>query len=359
MERNERLIAARQSRPSPRVPGRCLSRSELAEAVNAWMREHTPQPGALDAHYLGRLERGAVRWPGKDYRAAFRAVLGVASDDALGFRPPNRQGHALKTSELTRADPEGLIGAESSRRLAASSGAHSVDRAGLDALAAVLSSVRRLEDETSAADVLPSVLAQQTLIDRMAAGARSASRREAVGLSSEIAQYLGWLHIAEKNWAEARRNLDRAAVLGMEADDPVRVATALSFQAYRATLTGDLSQAAALSDAAARDGRIYPGLRTYLAFQRAEIAARSDQSTKAGRLLLEADRLVGNLPPAEELPEIGYWYQAPFFLGQRALVLHSLGDDSSARASAVECLAEIPAEWSGADWLDDIRALAD
>jgi hypothetical protein len=31
------------------------------------------------------LERGARRWPNADYRAGFRAVLGVDTDNALGF----------------------------------------------------------------------------------------------------------------------------------------------------------------------------------------------------------------------------------------------------------------------------------
>ncbi|MGH3611978.1 MAG: hypothetical protein ACRDRK_05085, partial [Pseudonocardia sp.] len=42
---------------------------------------------------MARLERGAVRWPGRDYRAAFAAVLGAAEHE-LGFRPPRRSDDA-------------------------------------------------------------------------------------------------------------------------------------------------------------------------------------------------------------------------------------------------------------------------
>lgn len=353
---NEDLRAARERTCSPRVPGAHLSRAELAEAVNAWLHRRTNRPGALDAHYIGRLERGAVRWPGREYRAALRSVLGADTDAALGFHPPGRSAPKTTPNLPTEVDPVRVLGAEDSERLAAPRGP---DRAGFDALAAVLSSVRRLEDETSAADVLPSVLAQQTLVEKMTAEARPGVRPTAVGLASEISQYLGWLHIAGKGWSEARRHLDRAVVLGMEAEDPVRLATALSFQAYRAALTGDLLQAAALSEASARDHRIHPGLRTYLAFQRASIAAQGGQTAKAARLLTEADRRVADLPPAEELPEIGYWYRPSFFLGQRALILHSLGDVSAARSAAADCLAELPAGWSEAEWIADVARLVD
>lgn len=63
-----------------------MSRQELAEAVNAHVHGATGQITAMDAHYVGRLERGLRRWPGVAYRNALRAVLGVATDSALGFR---------------------------------------------------------------------------------------------------------------------------------------------------------------------------------------------------------------------------------------------------------------------------------
>ncbi|MEV4647393.1 hypothetical protein [Saccharopolyspora sp. NPDC049357] len=63
------------------------------------------------------------------------------------------------------------------------------------------------------------------------------------------------------------------------------------------------------------------------------------------------------LSPDDELPESGYWYRPCFFLGQRALVLSALGDSSAARAAAAECLAELPAEWSGAEWINDVVVL--
>lgn len=87
MERNDRLRAAREAMPSLRVPDAHLSRAELAEAINRWLTSNTDRPGILDDSYVARLERGRIRWPNADYRAALRAVLGALSDAELGFRP--------------------------------------------------------------------------------------------------------------------------------------------------------------------------------------------------------------------------------------------------------------------------------
>lgn len=88
---NDLLRSARQRVPSPTVPGECLSRAELAEAVNAWLWERTERRYELDDHLIGKWERGRVRCPIAPYRAALRAVLGVASDAALGFEPAPRR----------------------------------------------------------------------------------------------------------------------------------------------------------------------------------------------------------------------------------------------------------------------------
>lgn len=60
-----------------------MSRQELAEAVNAQVYPATGRVSAMDAHYVGRLERGIRGYPTADYRAAFRVVLGAA----LGSSP--------------------------------------------------------------------------------------------------------------------------------------------------------------------------------------------------------------------------------------------------------------------------------
>lgn len=332
-----------------------MSRAELAEAVNTWLAERTRRPGAFDAHYVGRLERGQVRWPGQGYRAALRSILRVDSDEALGFRPPRRPAHALQVA----VDPVGVLGADDGERLSsATAGDHRPDHAALDAVARVLSSVRRLEDQTSASSVLPTALKQRDVIERLAHGMRGPARSAGVGLASEIHQYLGWLHLPQGDADEALRHLERAVRLAAEADDPVLLATALSFQAYTHQQSGAWRRAGELTSAAMQDDRTYPGLRTYLHFQRAEILACQGEKRQASQLLVQADRLVTRLPQAAELPESGYWYVPAFFLGERAFVLDALGETAAARESAAACLSELPAEWRGSEWAAERRALA-
>ena len=352
--RNDGLRAAREASPSPRTPGAGLSRDELAEAVNAWLAEHTGRTGALDGQAVGRWERGAVRRPNRGYRTALRSLLD-ATDEELGFadRAPAR-------AALAGFDPEGVLDTEADERITTvSRWPRRIDRSTLAAIAAVLASVRHLEDETSAAEVAPHARAHAMLIERLARETPEALRPQAVGLASEIAQYRGWLAIPDRQWTESHQHLDRAVTLAHEAGDPQRLTTALSFSAYRAMRCDQLSSAEALSRAAREQTRIDTGLRTYLAFQRTEVSARRGHRRDAARALVEGDALIEQLPPVHQLPDSGYWYTPAFFLGQRAFAQAALGDHHDAQESAAACLAEMPAEWSSSEWAARRRALAE
>ncbi|WP_202970563.1 helix-turn-helix domain-containing protein [Saccharothrix sp. ALI-22-I] len=97
---NEALRAARERTESPAHPGECLSRQELAELVNEYVYRHANRREGIDANYVGKVERGLIRWPNEDYRAAFRAVLGVSTDEALGFS--NSRRRTVKVADMNR-----------------------------------------------------------------------------------------------------------------------------------------------------------------------------------------------------------------------------------------------------------------
>jgi hypothetical protein len=96
---NELLRAARERTESPHWPGQPMTRAELADAVCTWIEQTSGSRSALDAHYIGKLERGIVGWPNPAYRAGLREVLHAPSNEALGFAPtpssqmgnPNRE----------------------------------------------------------------------------------------------------------------------------------------------------------------------------------------------------------------------------------------------------------------------------
>ncbi|WP_436278360.1 hypothetical protein [Micromonospora gifhornensis] len=89
------LLAGRRAQlPSPRRPGQCLSRAELADAVNAAL-DHLYPSRDLTAYYVdhrwvGKLERGEHRWPSEERRAALRNVLNAATDAELDLYNPRR-----------------------------------------------------------------------------------------------------------------------------------------------------------------------------------------------------------------------------------------------------------------------------
>jgi hypothetical protein len=107
---NEALRAARERTPSRLVPGECLSRSELAEAVNAYLWAGTGHRYELDGHHIAKYERGVVRWPIAPYRAGLRAVLGATSDAALGFVSSHRRGSVATVVPVDGGwSPDGIV----------------------------------------------------------------------------------------------------------------------------------------------------------------------------------------------------------------------------------------------------------
>lgn len=102
VEHNQQLRAARERTPSRRTPGACLGRQELAELANEWIYRHCGWITALDGNYLGKLERGRIRWPGEACRAALRAVLGAVNDAQLGFYNARRMSPQTTQAERER-----------------------------------------------------------------------------------------------------------------------------------------------------------------------------------------------------------------------------------------------------------------
>ncbi|MBV8540012.1 MAG: hypothetical protein JO268_05590, partial [Pseudonocardiales bacterium] len=260
-----------------------LTLEEFCEQLEVFARENN-EVGTVSIRHVQRIAAG--QFASDRLRPATARLL------ERYFESPIEE--LLVSPGTKMSDPAGVLdpdGRERLSRAASSARPCRADDAAIEALAAVLVGIRHLEDETSAAAVFPSVQQQQNLADQLAAGVRAQGRPTALGLSSEIHQYLGWLSIPLGRWDDADRYLDRAAVLAVEADDPLRLSTALSFQAYARLRRGDLRKADSLSEVAQRDTRVHIGLRTYITYQRAEVLARDNDRASAVHLLTEADRM--------------------------------------------------------------------
>lgn len=93
--------------------------------------------------------------------------------------------------------------------------------------------------------------------------------------------------------------------------------------------------------------------------QQAEILARRGDRHSAAKVLTEVDRIIENLPAADELPASSYWYTPAVLLGHKGFVFDALGDRSAARQAASDSLALMPDSWSGSEWAEKHRQLAD
>jgi transcriptional regulator with XRE-family HTH domain len=104
MAANDVFRAARQRTASLTSPGDvCVSRQELTELINTYVWEHPDKKVVqASANYIGQIERGKIRWPGKLTREALRAILGVPTDAALGFVNARSARAAVKLEHLDR-----------------------------------------------------------------------------------------------------------------------------------------------------------------------------------------------------------------------------------------------------------------
>jgi tetratricopeptide (TPR) repeat protein len=153
---NTSLRALRQRQPSRVNPGEPLGRQELADLVNAHVEAATARPGALDANYIGKLERGVISWPGRHYRAALREVLGVRTDRELGL---TRSRHAAPAAGTIAVPPETLA----------------LPGSGLSANSSALSEA--LTGFTGAAVALPRTTGARGLVDDERGPARETSEK--------------------------------------------------------------------------------------------------------------------------------------------------------------------------------------
>lgn len=352
MERNDDLRAARLSLPSPTDPAVPLSRAELAELVAAEAYRRTGREAALDAHYVAKLERGVVRWPGAGYRRALSAVLGRTQAE-LGFRPP-RRGHDVAPAPPALAavaaagngDP--AADADAFYRLAAVVAAPGrVDAAVVEHLAAVLARQRALEDTVGAAGVLPAVLAEVELIERLAPQACGSVRARLVGLASEYRQFAGWMCEDTGDHPAAVAHYDRAADAAGETGDANMLTSVWSMKSHLAWSEADAARAMGLAVAGQRhpDG-VSPGVLALVAQQQARGHALDGDADATDRLMDRTEELAARAAeqPDGEPPWV-YFAGPERVLFQRGVAYLEVGRHAEAVDLFAGAGARLPAQY--------------
>ncbi|MDN5750144.1 MAG: hypothetical protein L0H64_16800 [Pseudonocardia sp.] len=335
MGANDALRVARLSRPSSVLDGEPMSRGELADAVNAHLWQTTHTRYALDAHTIARYERGVVRWPSAAYRSALRAVLGVATDAQLGFRP-TRRGRA----GADRPGPGDDVQAADlpfDRR--------DVLRTGMAGLAAVaiveaapadyrreLEHLQQLDRAQGSDRALSGVLGALTSIDTALRASRGADRASLLGIAARSAEFAGFLY---RDLGDRVRSLhwhDRAMEWAQQGDDVAMQSYVLLRKAQAAYDQRDAGRMLDLTLAAGRGkAALGPGLRAEIHQQRARGEAMLGATDRDVRRRLDEARDELSRGAGRQAPdEPGAHYSEQLLTLQTAVCLTEAGRPAEA-----------------------------
>lgn len=284
-------------------------------------RMRTPSrrlPGGMDAHYVGKLERGVVRWPNHDYRAALRATLRAATDTELGFAPVDRKTF-LRTA------------------LGASAGAwvahHFPDYGSsdlVDAIAGPTAHYRRMESAVPTDQLTPAVdahrrLAATIVADTLPTAAGYAALSEADGLAA-------WLAADRGDTGAARRHYVAAVTHAERTHNPLLVSYMRASLGQFATDTGDPRQGLTLLQHARAElpDSAPDAARGWLAALHASAYAATGDRAAALAEVSTAERLTGRQGGEPSWPFV-FAFDGPKAARYQASTLARLGDTTAAR----------------------------
>lgn len=316
---NDRLRAARKAAG--------LSQGQLAERVNAATGRAT-----LDGNAISRLERGVITWPGKAVRRALADVLGV-SESNLGF---NRRVDLVNAA----MDKPWKVGREA-----------------LDALAAVLAGLRRLEDATGSATVAPAVDVNLDTVTTFAKQAGTTHRRQAVCLAAEMSTYRGWLALDLREWSTVERRLNDATALAIEGQAQNLLVEAIGFKSYAALRRGDHVEAVSLRHAATPLART-PVEQAVAWLHLARTLAITADVHASDQALIQADAAIEKAEGVER-EDFHYYVTDPWLHVQHGLVHAYAGRSQLAVHDIENGLAEMPEEQRESEWAREYADILD
>ncbi|GAA5071856.1 hypothetical protein HNP84_007859 [Thermocatellispora tengchongensis] len=338
---NLQFQRARKQLSSPSAPGESASRQDIADLANAWIYDMYRREGGLNRHYIGKLERGEVRWPNSDYRAALRHIFGVERDSDLGFHRPQRTKSASEPAITEEdVDRKGFIrtalGAAAAVSLvelsepaspARSSGLPAVVTEGdirkLRHIAGVFSSW----DHTYGGGLVREAVAAQL---RYSVGLLRHSRCpnslrndlfSAVGHLGHVAAFMAFDSFSHD---DARRMFGMALGCAEEAGDWHLRAKILSSMARQAIWTGDADNGLTLIEfAMVRSDRLTPAERAMLMSARARALAKLGRVQETLATVGRGDEEFARVKPSEEPPWMRY-YDAAQHAGDTGHALYDL-----------------------------------
>ncbi|MET8004270.1 hypothetical protein [Nonomuraea glycinis] len=312
------LRRARERLSSPSAPGETASRQDLADLVNAWILKERKRDADLTANYIGKLERGQVRWPNRDYREALRAICGVDHDSDLGFARSQRAKVVPGAADVDRKGfirtALGVAAAVPLAELARPAHAAELPAA---VSAADIAELRKVAGVFSAWDhtyggglVRDAVAAQLRYSVSLLEHARCPSALHdhlyaAVGWLSQVAAAMAFDAYAHD---DARKLFRLALTCAEEAGDWHLRAKVLSSMARQAIWCGDADNGLTLVELAmVRADRLTAAERAMLLSARARALAKLGRAQETLETIGRADDQFARVHPAQEMPWMRYY----------------------------------------------------
>jgi len=220
-----------------------------------------------------------------------------------------------------------------------------VDAAVVEHLAAVLARQRQLEDEVGARRVLPVVLAEVELIERLALGARGPARVGLIGLVAEYRQFAGWMGADSGDHVVALAHYDRAADAAQEIGDANMVTSVLSLKSHLAWSEADAARAVGLAVAGQREtAGVSAGVLALITQQQARGHALDGDGAAVDRLLDRTEELAAAAAEhPEDEPAWVYFNGPERVVFQRGVAYVELGRHAAAVELFDTARARLPA----------------
>ncbi|MET8051012.1 hypothetical protein ABZU75_25760 [Streptosporangium sp. NPDC005286] len=319
-EPNAQLRQARERIESPNVAGEVLSRQELADMVNAWIYEHLKRKACLSANYVGKMERGVLRWPNDDYRKGLRAVLGVKTDGDLGFRRPHRVPVVTTVTDVDRKEflrtAFGAAAAVASHSFVELATPSEPTRIPAVISAADIKAVRNIAQVFSTWDhTYGGGLAREAVNSQLRYSVELLGVRCPARLQSDLYSAVGFLGHASAFMAfdayaheDAKRMFRLALVCAEKSGDWHLRAKVLSSMARQAIWCGDPDTGLTLVELAlVRADRLTPAERAMLLAARARALAKLRRTQETLSTIGMADQEFSRLRADEEAPWMRYY----------------------------------------------------
>lgn len=321
-EPNDRLRAARERIGSPHATGTGLSREELADLVNRQVFATTRRVIDLSANYVGKLERGQIRWPQADYRSGLRAVLGVATDTELGFERPRRSRSTLDDvdrKEFLKA-AIGVAGAAAAPRslvelvtvteptpVPSVIGRHEIDE--VRTAAQIFSTW----DNTYGGGLAREAVAAQLrhAVSLLGARCSAANRQDLYSAVGSFSNLAGWMAFDAHAHHDARRMFRLALSCSDEASEPPLRAEVLASMARQSIWCGQPDDGLTMIETAlVRADRLTATSRAMLHSVRARALATMSRASESLAEIGRADDAFADTSPENDPPWMAYYDEA-------------------------------------------------